>query len=49
MYAIRSYYVHDGQRDLVLNGEDIIQIPVVSLRPQVMPAGRIDKLRNNFV
>ena len=34
----------DLLRDLVLQGEDVLQIPVITLRPHVVPRGGVDEL-----
>lgn len=37
--------IDDRPRDLVLNGEDVIETPVVLLRPEMEALGRVDQLR----
>jgi hypothetical protein len=35
----------DGLRDLVLQREDVVQVPIVALRPDVPVGGAVDELR----
>ena len=37
----------DAARDLVLNGENVVERPIEPLRPQVAPAGGVDQLRRH--
>ena len=38
---------NNRERDLILNGEDILQSPVELLRPEMEAIGDIDELRGN--
>ena len=40
-----SQRVGDGGRKLVLDGKDVLQLPIVRLRPQVISVGCVDQLR----
>ena len=37
----------DAMGDLVLKVEDVLDLAVVALRPQMMPGGRVDQLRGD--
>jgi hypothetical protein len=37
----------DGTRDLVLEGEDVLEVTIEALRPKVKAGGRVDQLRIN--
>jgi hypothetical protein len=37
--------VSDGARDLVLNGEHVLRVPIVGVGPEQVPVGHIDQLR----
>src|SRR5262245_35550974 len=43
----RAHLRDDGPRDLVLNGEDISQVAVVTVRPLVIAVPRLDELRRD--
>ena len=39
--------VHDGQRDLVLDTEDVVDLVVVGIRPQMKSVIGLDELRSD--
>ena len=43
----RPERLHDRARQLVLDREDALQLPVVALRPEVIAALAVDQLRSN--
>jgi hypothetical protein len=43
----RAQFRHDRLRDVVLHGEDIVELAVVGFRPQVRVRGHLDQLRGD--
>ncbi len=39
--------LHDVLRDLVLHREDVLQVPVVTLGPEMISVGHVDQLRGD--
>ena len=44
-FQFESQLVHDGSRDLILNGEDVLQLAVEPLRPEGNIVSRAHELR----